>query len=127
MKNKKDYTLNDREVQWFKEHNNTLKVGVISDDLPFSYEEKGVCKGVIVDFLQYFKSAYSLDELKINYIFFDDYFSLDAAIHNGTVDVAFPFIYDNYAAETFNTITSNPIAKVPICEIKKKNYILQMV
>ena len=66
LKNKKDYTLNDREVQWFKEHNNTLKVGVISDDLPFSYEEKGVCKGVIVDFLQYFKSAYSLDELKIN-------------------------------------------------------------
>lgn len=121
LKNKIDYTLNDREVQWFKEHNNTLKVGVISDDLPFSYEEKGVCKGVIVDFLQYFKSAYSLDVLKINYIFFDDYFSLDDAIHNGTVDVAFPFIYDNYAAETFNTITSNPIAKVPICVITKKN------
>ena len=123
LQNKKVYALNDRELQWFKNHNNTLNVGVINNDFPFSYEENGDCKGVIVDFIQYFKSSFSLEDLSINYIFFDDYFSLDDAIHDGTVDVAFPYIFDNFAAESFNTIISNPIVKIPICLITRKDNI----
>lgn len=121
LQNKKVYALTDRELQWFKKHNYTLNVGVINNDFPFSYEENGVCKGVIIDFIQYFKSSFFLDDLEVNYIFFDDYFSLDDAIHNETVDIAFPFIYDVFTSERYNTITSNPIVKIPICLITRKD------
>jgi len=112
--------LTPREERWFETHNYTLNIGLLKNDIPFAFQEKGINKGVIIDFVQYLKTVFDLENLVVNYHYFNDYFELNNALKEGVVDTGFPFMYDHFAAESFGTIISNPIATIPMaCVVRK--------
>lgn len=121
----KDYFhLKERELKWIKDHNYTIKIGLLNDDLPFAFVEKNECKGAIVDLINYLKDSLNIENLKIEYKFYNDCFKINDALVSGQIDIGYPFIFDNYISETYGTILSNPIANVPMaCVIRKDNYV----
>ena len=78
------------EQEWLK-HHDTLKIGYLKNYLPYSdMDETGNVTGLLKDLLPSMLEAMDIQNLKIEYMAYDSYDDMIAALENRTLDVAFP-------------------------------------
>ena len=78
------------EQEWLK-HHDTLKIGYLKNYLPYSdMDETGNVTGLLKDLLPSMLEAMDIQNLKIEYMAYDSYDDMIAALENRTLDMAFP-------------------------------------
>ena len=113
-------TLNEEERQWLETHDNTIRFGYLSDNLPFSAEEDGKVIGVMSTIIDKLEEAF---HVKIETQAFDDTVKLTDALNNGVVDIAGPVAGDFYLAEQGNFVmTDSMLQTTPVIIYRGKEY-----
>lgn len=116
--------LSDAEIQWIDSHE-TLRIGTLSDDLPFSGFDRatGEPEGFVNEFISKAKSNIDLGRLNVTYMYYRSSQELLNALNKGDVDVIFPVpdYLDN--AEKCSYMITDPIADVDMSVIYKGEFI----
>lgn len=104
--------LSTKEKAWVGSHNK-LTVGCLLHNLPFSdMDKEGNKKGALIDWFYSLKKELDLDNLEIEFAFYDDYTKLINALENKEFDIAFPIYNDIPSEETSNYLFSEPLTIV---------------
>ena len=104
--------LNQEERQWLENHGNTIRVGYLANNLPFSGQENGSLTGILDTVLETLQATY---DLSVETQAYANEGALLQALRAGEVDVVGPFIRDFYLAEqdgfvlTDAVIDTNPV------------------
>lgn len=108
--------LNEKEQQWITDHENTLRMGYISDDLPFCAEQDGKMIGVMETVTDTIESEFGIHvETKA----YADFQQLRQALKDGEVDIIGPVIRDFYLAEQNDCVlTSTILESTPVIVYK---------
>ena len=113
-------TLNEEERQWLEAHNNTIRLGYLSDNLPFSAEEDGKMIGIISTVADKLTESF---DIKVETQSFSDTLKLTEALNDGEVDIAGPVVGDFYLAEQGDfTMTDSIIQTTPVIIYSGKEY-----
>ena len=113
--------LNIREKEWLSGKNN-LNIGCYKDDAPYSiYDERnGNTYGIVRFLVNKMRENFELENLSVNYLYFDNYQDIINALKSGKIDLAFPFIYDLYSAELNKIVLSRSMMNVTFCLVHEK-------
>jgi len=112
--------FNKEERQWLQEHDNTIRVGYLEDDLPFSGLEGGKLAGVLGTVLDALEKEYGITTEPISYVGFTQ---LTQALRDGEIDVAGPVVRDFYLAEQDRfVLTDGMINTTPVVIYKDGDY-----
>jgi len=96
------------EIQWLSEHD-SVTVGYLNDYLPYcGNDEDGKTTGIIKELIPAIFSAVDVEDIKINYVGYDSYDDMIAAINNGEIDIAFPVGGGVYYSEQNGIYQSSP-------------------
>jgi len=108
------YRLTFEETNYLLEKKE-INIGCFYNDEPYTSIDKktGKVSGLISSLMYEAMDYYNLD-LKINYIFFEDYEDLLKALRSGEIDFGFPFIYEVHFAEQMGFILSKEITHTNI-------------
>ncbi len=113
--------LNIREKKWLY-GKDVLNVGCYKDDAPYSiYDERsGETSGIVRFIMNKLKENFELYDLKINYVYYDDYQEIVNALKKNEIDLAFPFIYELYSAELNKIALSRSMMNESFCLVHEK-------
>ena len=115
-----NYALNKEEKQWLDEHENTLRVGYLKDNLPFSGEENGKLTGILGTVLDTVQKKY---EITIQAVPCSTGVEMNEALQAGEIDIAGPIIQDFYTQEQFQVVLTDVIFDItPVVIYKGKEY-----
>ena len=104
--------LNEKEKEWLADHNNTLRVGYLADDLPFSGEEDGEMVGVMQTVMQTIEQEFGVQVETTPYA---DLPQMRQALVSGEIDIAGPVISDFYLVEQDDCVlTSEILESTPV-------------
>ncbi len=113
-------TLNEEEHKWLKKHDNVIRLGFLSDDLPFSGDDNGKLTGVIGTVMDNLADEFGV---KIETQAFDDIQQMEHALKSGKIDLAGPVIGDLYLAEQQNFAMTEPVIETtPVIVYHGKDY-----
>lgn len=100
-----------KEENWLNRHSNIIKVGLLSNDLPFSAYNKATQKaeGAAVDYLKDMIAELNLTGVSLVFTFAESTEKLVQALMNHEVDIIFPAISDFQAAEGKSIMISEPV------------------
>ncbi|MCR4831847.1 MAG: transporter substrate-binding domain-containing protein, partial [Pseudobutyrivibrio sp.] len=100
------------EKEWLEAHD-TLNIGYLNNYLPYSTSgPNGKVTGVIRDVMPALLRSLNITELNINYVGFDNYDDMIAAINDETIDAAFPVGGGTYYSEQNGIYQTHPLASV---------------
>ncbi len=98
--------FNQEEKQWLEDHENTLRIGYLKDNLPFSGEEDGQLSGVLETVLETLEKTYGI---AVETVAYPDLAQMTQALKEGLVDAAGPFLRDFYLAEQSDLVLTDAI------------------
>ncbi len=98
--------FNEEEKQWLADHNNTLRLGYFTDNLPFSDEEDGELTGIVATVMEALEREYNIQVETKPY---NSLPAMKAALKSDEIDVAGPVISDFYLTEQDGLILSDSI------------------
>ena len=102
-------SFSDAEKKWLSSHN-TLVVGYLNNYLPYSdTDESGNVTGFIRDLMPEMLRELGVNELSIDYVGFDKYEDMIAAVGEQVIDAAFPVGGGFYFSEENNIYQTNPV------------------
>ncbi len=110
--------LNTKEREWLTEHDNTIRLGYISDTLPFSGEENGELVGVLKTVADKLEDEFGL---KVETVSYPDRTQLKQAIWAGEIDIGGPVVNDFYLAEQNDLVLTNNIMDTTPVVVYKGN------
>ena len=112
--------LNREERQWLEDHNNTIRVGYLKNNLPFSGQENGALTGILKTVLDTLQETYGMNVAASAY---ENEAELLAALRSGEIDTAGPFIRDFYLAEQNELVLTDAIIDTtPVVIYKGSDY-----
>ena len=111
--------FNDEEKQWLAAHNHTLRLGYLSDNLPFSGEEDGKLTGVLSTVADTLEREY---DITVQTCAYADMSQMKQALKHHDVDVAGPFISDYYLTEQNHFVLTDAIVDTTPVIIYKEDY-----
>lgn len=98
--------LNQEERQWLEDHGNTIRVGYLANNLPFSGQENGTLAGILKTVLDTLQETYGISVETRPY---SDATEMTAALRSGDIDTAGPIIRDFYLAEQNGFVLTDAI------------------
>ena len=102
-------SFSDAEKKWLSSHN-TLVVGYLNNYLPYSdTDESGNVTGFIRDLMPEMLRELGVNGLSIDYVGFDKYEDMIAAVGEQVIDAAFPVGGGFYFSEENNIYQTNPV------------------
>ena len=102
-------SFSDAEKKWLSSHN-TLVVGYLNNYLPYSdTDESGNVTGFIRELMPEMLRELGVDGLSIDYVGFDKYEDMIAAVGEQVIDAAFPVGGGFYFSEENNIYQTNPV------------------
>ena len=112
--------LNQEERQWLDDHNNTIRVGYLMENLPFSGQENGKLGGILDTVLETLQDTYGISVETLPY---SGEAELMAALEAGEIDTAGPFVRDFYLAEQYGAVLTDAIIETtPVVIYKGTDY-----
>ena len=111
--------FNDEEKAWLEAHDNTIHLGYLADNLPFSGEENGELNGVLRTVTDTLEREY---DITIQTTAYDSQSEMMQAMESGQVDVIGPVISDYYLTELNHAVLTDPIVTTTPVIIYKENY-----
>lgn len=108
--------LNEKESEWITDRKNTLRLGYISDDLPFCAEQDGKLVGVMQTVTETIEREFGIHVQTVAY---PDIRQMRQALKDGEIDIAGPVIRDFYLAEQDDCVlTSAMLESTPVIVYK---------
>ncbi|WP_448915193.1 ATP-binding protein [Eubacterium ramulus] len=115
-----NYALNKEEKQWLDAHENTIRVGYLTDNLPFCGEENGKLTGILGTVLDTVQEKYGIT---IQAVLCSTGAQMNEKLQSGEIDIAGPIIQDFYTQEQFQVILTDAIFDItPVVIYKGKEY-----
>ena len=114
-----NYALNKEEKQWLDEHENTIRVGYLQDNLPFCGEENGKLTGILGTVLDTVQEKY---EITIKAVPCSTGVQMNEELQSGKIDIAGPIIQDLYTQEQFQVVLTNVIFDITPVVIYQGEY-----
>lgn len=96
--------LNEQEKQWLADHNQTIRLGYITDSLPYCDEENGQLVGVMKILVETLEREF---DIQVETTGFADRDQLRQALKGGKIDIVGPVYSDFYLAEQHNNVLTN--------------------
>ena len=96
--------LNEQEKQWLAEHNQTIRLGYITDNLPYCDEENGQLIGVMNILVETLEKEF---DIRVETTVCANREQLRQALKNGEIDIVGPVYSDFYLAEQHNNVLTN--------------------
>ncbi len=95
------------ENEWLEAHNNTIRIGYLNDDLPYSAVDKnGALVGVLNVLVRNIEANY---DIRVETTGYDTGDELTAALDNGEIDAAGPNYGDFYVTEKYEIVQTDPV------------------
>lgn len=102
-----DTYLNQKERNWLAAHNNTIRLGYLANNLPFSDQDKnGLLNGVLSSLTASMSENF---DIQFETICYSTHTEMGKALQSGEVDAVGPFYSDYWLAEQKNLIQTNAI------------------
>ena len=114
-----NYALNKEEKQWLDEHENTIRVGYLQDNLPFCGEENGKLTGILGTVLDTVQKKYGIT---IKAVPCSTGVQMNEELQSGEIDIAGPIIQDLYTQEQFQVVLTNVIFDITPVVIYQGEY-----
>ena len=114
-----NYALNKEEKQWLDEHENTIRVGYLQDNLPFCGEENGKLTGILGTVLDTVQKKYGIT---IKAVPCSTGVQMNEELQSGKIDIAGPIIQDLYTQEQFQVMLTDVIFDITPVVIYKGEY-----
>ena len=111
--------FNDEEKEWLAAHNDTMRLGYLSDNLPFSGAEDGELSGILNTVTDTLEREYGITVETYAYA---DIAEMEQALKRQEVDVAGPFICDYYLTEQNQFVLTDSIVDTTPVIIYKEDY-----
>lgn len=111
--------FNEQEKEWLAEHNNTINLGYLTDNLPFSGEENGELNGILKTVVDTLESEYGITVNAQPYATMAD---MKKALGGREIDVTGPVISDYYLTEQNNCVLTDSIMETTPVIIYKEDY-----
>lgn len=111
--------FNDQEKEWLSAHNNTLRLGYLTDNLPFSGVENGKLNGVLQTVADSLEREYNITVMAQPY---DTLNEMKQAMANLEVDIIGPVIGDYYLTEQNDSVLTDAIMETTPVIIYKEDY-----
>ena len=111
--------FNDEEQKWLDEHDNILRIGYLTDNLPFSDEVDGELTGIINTVVDTLENEYDITVQTVPYASQSELFE---AMDNSEIDLAGPYISDYYLTEQSQSVLSDSIIDTTPVIIYKDDY-----
>lgn len=111
--------FNEQEKEWLSAHSNTLRLGYLTDNLPFSGEENGELNGILKTIADSLEREYGITVEALPYATLDD---MKQAMTAHEVDVIGPVISDYYLTEQNDSVLTDAIMETTPVIIYKKDY-----
>ena len=109
--------ISQREKNWL-DGKNSLNVGCFKGDYLYTPE---YLNGKTVSVLEYLISKlteqFDLNNLEINYKYYETRLDIIDALKRGEIDIAFPFLYNLYEAENEGISLSQPVIQTSFCYV----------
>ena len=98
-------TLTSEEKQWLKDHGNTVRIGYLDNNLPYSATgEDGRVKGVIGSLVDTFEQEYGI---AVEYVRFDNGLEIEKALIDGAIDMCGPMYANYWLAEQYGLMDTD--------------------
>ncbi len=102
-----DTFINAKERAWLDEHNNTIRMGYLDNNLPYSdLDDNGNFVGVLNALVQTMKDSF---DINIKVSCYSNHSELYSAFNNGEIDAIGPSYSDYWLAEQYDLIQTNSI------------------
>lgn len=111
--------FNAEEKEWLAAHDNTLRLGYLADNLPFSGEEDGRLNGVLQTITDTLEQEYNITVQTSAYA---DMSQMKQALKRKEIDLAGPFISDYYLAEQNHFVLTDSIVETTPVIVYKEDY-----
>ena len=111
--------FNEEEKEWLAAHDNTLRLGYLSDNLPFSGEEEGQLQGILNTVVDTLEREYNITVQTRSYSGLSE---MKQALRMGEVDVIGPVISDYYLTEQSGFVLTDSIVDTTPVIIYKEDY-----
>ncbi len=116
---KSSMELNTIERQWLVAHDNTLRLGLLADSLPYSKQgEDGSASGILSALADNLTQEFGV---KVKIRFYPDNTELTAGLERGEVDAIGPVYNDYYFAEKSNNLLTNEVISGTLVAIYNKD------
>lgn len=111
--------FNDEEKEWLAAHNNTLRLGYLADNLPFSGEEDGKLSGILNTVTDTLEREYGITVETQSY---DELMEMKQAMTDHEIDIMGPVISDYYLTEQSRFVLTDSIVETTPVIIYKDDY-----
>ncbi len=102
--------LTDEELQWLEEHDNTLHVGLLDNNLPYSTQDAdGTVSGIIKTLDDNMEKSLGI---KVEETCYRDTDALTDALKRNEIDIMGPVYGDMYIAEQYDHVLTNEMITV---------------
>lgn len=109
-------TINDDERKWLDEHNNTIRMGILSNYLPFSGMKDGEPTGILMTIAESLQKDYGIN---VEIVTYDSLDNMMHALKDGEVDLMGPVIGDFYLGEQYDCALTDSIINTTAVMIYK--------
>ena len=115
-------SLSASEKEWLEEHD-TLRIGYLSDYMPFSDSDNGKATGLLTDVMPEILGVLGIDDqLALSYYCYDSYDDLEAALKAGDIDLLFPLYINSWYGEQHDLVLSSSVAETTLQLIYEGEY-----
>lgn len=111
--------LNEDEKNWLEKHDNTLRIGYLDDNMPFSGEDDGELTGALKTVAESLANEYGLNIQTTAYGSLAD---MKQALKDEEEDVIGPVVCDYYLAEQNSFVMTDAIVNTTPVVIYKQDY-----
>ena len=113
-------SFNKEEKEWLAAHDNTLRLGYLADNLPFSGEENGGLAGILNTVTSTLEREYGITVETQAYATFT---AMSQALRDGEMDVIGPVVSDFYLTEQSGfVLTDSVVDTTPVIIYKGGDY-----
>ena len=116
--------LNEAEQNWLVQHGETIKVGLVENDLPLSYQDKksGRPDGLAPRLLRRIFGNLNTSMPKFEFVFFKTQHGMEEALYSGRVDIVFPMPQTNWPVSRGQLMLSSMVKMMPMSLVFKDNF-----
>ena len=112
-------SLDGAETSWLKEHDNTITLGYLANQLPYcTQNDDGEMEGSLASLATTLHDKFGIN---VKTVAIEDTKQMIKALSEGTIDVALPFLRDYWLAEQVGVIQSNSMGTVSLTAIHSSN------
>lgn len=111
--------FNEEEKEWLDHHDNTVRLGYLADNLPFSGEENGELNGILNTVVETLQTQYGIS---VQTRVYQGLTEMKQALENQEVDIVGPVISDYYLTEQNDFVLTDSIVEMTPVIIYKQDY-----